>query len=252
MLMATPVKKAVIYRMVMKDHICPFGLKSLDLLQREGYRVEDHWLRTREETDRFKADHDVGTTPQIFIDGRPVGGYDDLRNFFGDPLKDPDATSYVPVVAVFAMIGSMAIAAGCAAGTLASLRTVEWFVAFSMCVLAILKLRDLESFTNMFLGYDLLARRWVRYAYIYPFAEAFAGVLMIAGGLLALIASPVALAIGTIGAWSVFKAVYVEKRELKCACVGGDSNVPLGFISLTENLMMVAMAVWMIIKAVLT
>ena len=70
--------------------------------------------------------------------------------------------------------------------------------------------------------------------------------------LMLLIASPVALAIGTIGAWSVFKAVYVEKRELKCACVGGDSNVPLGFISLTENLMMVAMAVWMIIKAVLT
>ena len=45
---------------------------------------------------------------------------------------------------------------------------------------------------------------------------------------------------------SVFKAVYIDKRELKCACVGGDSNVPLGFISLTENLMMVAMALWMI------
>jgi len=53
------------------------------------------------------------------------------------------------------------------------------------------------------------------------------------------------LFIGTIGAVSVFKAVYVDRRELKCACVGGSSNVPLGFISLTENLMMIAMAVWM-------
>jgi hypothetical protein len=44
---------------------------------------------------------------------------------------------------------------------------------------------------------------------------------------------------------SVFKAVYVDRRELKCACVGGSSNVPLGFVSLTENLMMIAMAVWM-------
>jgi hypothetical protein len=43
----------------------------------------------------------------------------------------------------------------------------------------------------------------------------------------------------------VFKAVYIEKRELKCACVGGSSNVPLGFVSLTENLMMIGMAVWM-------
>ena len=57
---------------------------------------------------------------------------------------------------------------------------------------------------------------------------------------------PIALVIGTIGAVSVFKAVYIDRRELKCACVGGSSNVPLGFVSLTENLMMVAMAIWMI------
>jgi hypothetical protein len=121
----------------------------------------------------------------------------------------------------------------------------EWFIAFSMCILALLKLRDVESFSNMFLGYDLLAQRFVPYAYVYPFAEALAGVLMIAGALLQ-IAIPVALFIGTIGAVSVFKAVYIDKRALKCACVGGDSNVPLGFISLTENLMMVAMAIWML------
>jgi hypothetical protein len=47
----------------------------------------------------------------------------------------------------------------------------------------------------------------------------------------------------------VFKAVYVDKRELKCACVGGSSNVPLGFLSLTENLMMIAMALWMVASA---
>ena len=62
------------------------------------------------------------------------------------------------------------------------------------------------------------------------------------------LAAPVALFIGTIGAVSVFRAVYIEKRDLKCACVGGDSNVPLGFVSLTENLMMIAMAVWMLAK----
>jgi hypothetical protein len=72
-----------------------------------------------------------------------------------------------------------------------------------------------------------------------------AGVLMIAGTL-KWISIPVALFIGTIGAVSVFKAVYVDRRELKCACVGASSNVPLGFVSLTENLMMVAMALWML------
>lgn len=63
-------------------------------------------------------------------------------------------------------------------------------------------------------------------------------------------AIPVAFVIGTIGAISVFKAVYIDRRELKCACVGGDSNVPLGLISLTENLMLIAMAVWMLINRI--
>jgi len=84
----------------------------------------------------------------------------------------------------------------------------------------------------------------ISYSYIYPYAEFIAGALMLAG-VLSVVSVPIALFIGTIGAWSVFKAVYLDKRELKCACVGGNSNVPLGFVSLTENLMMVGMAVWM-------
>jgi glutaredoxin len=223
-------------------------LKSRDLLEREGYSVDDHLLRTRAETDAFMAEHHVKTTPQTFIAGQRIGGYDDLRKHFGKTVRDPKAITYQPVIAVFGMAALMALAASWAAfGTIVTVRAAEWFIAFSMCILAILKLRDLEGFSNMFLGYDLLAQRVVRYAYVYPFAEALAGVLMIAGALM-WFSVPVALFIGSIGAVSVFKAVYIDKRELKCACVGGDSNVPLGFISLTENLMMVGMAIWMLVK----
>ncbi|KQW18115.1 hypothetical protein ASC80_22030 [Afipia sp. Root123D2] len=234
--------------MVTDQHICPFGLKSRDLLGREGYEVDDHELKTRSETDAFMAEHGVKTTPQTFIGGERIGGYQDLLRYFGKEVADPKTTSYQPVIAVFAIAALIALAASWSAfGTLATVRAGEWFIAISMCILAMLKLRDLDSFSNMFLGYDLLAQRWVRYAYIYPFGEAAAGILMIAGALL-WVAIPVALVIGSIGAVSVFKAVYIDRRELKCACVGGDSNVPLGFVSLTENLMMVAMAVWMLLK----
>lgn len=85
----------------------------------------------------------------------------------------------------------------------------------------------------MFFGYDLLARRWVRYTYIYPFAEAAAGVLTV-GGVLSWLSVPIALFIGTIGAVSVFKAFYIDKRDIKCACVGGVTKVPLGFASMTR------------------
>jgi Methylamine utilisation protein MauE len=135
-----------------------------------------------------------------------------------------------------------------ATGNAFTVRAAEWFIGFSMVVLALLKLQNVEAFSTMFLNYDLLARRWVPYGYVYPFAEGLAGVLMIAGALTWL-SVPIALFIGTVGAASVFKAVYIDRRELKCACVGGSSNVPLGFISLTENLMMVAMAAWMALAA---
>jgi len=73
---------------------------------------------------------------------------------------------------------------------------------------------------------------------------------MLAGTLIWL-SAPAALFIGTVGAVSVIKAVYFDRRELKCACVGGSSNVPLGFVSLTENLMMMLMGVWMPFKTFL-
>lgn len=237
--------RATIYRMVMEDHLCPYGLKARDLLERRGFEVDDRWLETREETEAFQREHDVDTTPQIWIEGRRIGGYEALREHLGEPVREEGETSYQPIVAVFSVAFAMGLAMSWAAfGTVFSLRALEWFVAISMCILAILKLRDLESFSTMFLNYDLLARRVVRYAYVYPFAEALAGVLMIAGAFLWL-ASPVALFIGTVGAVSVAKAVYVDGRELRCACVGGESNVPLGSISLTENLMMMAMGLWM-------
>ncbi len=241
-------KTASLYRMVMTEHTCPYGLKSLDLLKRQGFEVEDHHLTSRDETESFKDEHDVSTTPQAFIDGERIGGYEDLLAHFGKAVPDADETTYTPVVALFAMAAAMALAASwVASGQIVTILAAEWFIAFSMCLLALQKLKDIESFSTMFLNYDLLAQRWVRYGYIYPFAEGLAGILMIAGALLWL-AIPVALFIGTIGAVSVFKAVYIDKRELKCACVGGDSNVPLGFVSLTENLMMIAMAVWMLVK----
>ena len=243
-------KTATVYRMVMPDHLCPYGLKTVDLLKREGFAVEDHHLETRAQTDAFKTEHDVATTPQTFIDGQRIGGYDDLREYLGKSRSQPEEgeTSYQPVLAIFGVAFMLALAISWYVfETVFTVQAAEWFVSLSMALLAIQKLQDLRSFSTMFLNYDLLARRWVRYGYIYPFGEALAGILMVAH-VLPIISVPVALFIGTVGAVSVFKAVYVDKRELKCACVGGDSNVPLGFVSLTENVMMVAMAVWMLMK----
>ena len=240
-------KQASLYRMKTDQHICPFGLKSKHLLQQQGYTVSDHLLQSREEIDEFKQKHNVDTTPQTFIDGKRIGGYDALRQHFDKGKAGQQGTSYTPVITIFAtaFVTALAILFGSNLGGVVKL--AELFVALSMIMLAIQKLRDLYSFSNSFITYDLLAMKVIPYAYIYPFMEAYAGIGMIAN-LPALLVAPVAMFIGAVGAVSVFKAVYIDKRELTCACVGGDSKVPLGFVSLSENLLMLAAGCWMLLR----
>ncbi|CTQ48550.1 glutaredoxin family protein [Jannaschia donghaensis] len=243
-------KTAVLYRMVMDKHICPYGIKAKYMLGKEGFTVDDRWLETREETDDFKAEHDVKTTPQVWIEGQRVGGYDALQVHLGK--KDPNAsdTSYQPVIAIFATGLGLALAFAIFAGVpLISWQVVGWFISINMVLLGLQKLKDVESFSTMFLNYDLLAKRWPPYGYIYPFVETGAGLLMTAM-VWSWLSAPAALIVASIGAISVFKAVYVDKREIKCACVGGNSNVPLGFVSLTENLAMIGMSTVMLAQLI--
>ena len=246
--MAKNTKRAILYRIVMTDQMCPHGLKSKALLERKGFMVEDNHLNTRVEIDAFRTKYGLDATPQVFINGERIGGFDDLLVYFGNATTQKNSTTYIPVVALFMVAALMAsVISWLLIENIFSVRSIEWFISISMVLLGLQKLQDVERFATMFLNYDLLAQRWVRYGYVYPFVETGAGLLMMAG-VLTWLSAPAALFVASIGAISVFKAVYIDKRELKCACVGGESNVPLGFVSLIENLMMIGMAVWMLSK----
>lgn len=74
-------KTATLYRMILPEHVCPFGVRAKEMLERHGFAVEDHILASREEANAFKAEHGVATTPLVFIDGKPIGGSDDLERY---------------------------------------------------------------------------------------------------------------------------------------------------------------------------
>lgn len=74
-------RRATLYRMVLPDHTCPFGVRAKAMLEQHGFDVDDHILRTREEVDSFQADQGVQTTPQVFIDEERIGGSDDLERY---------------------------------------------------------------------------------------------------------------------------------------------------------------------------
>lgn len=73
------VGTVTLYRMVLPDHTCPFGVRARQLLEDAGYSVDDRILTSRAEVEAFKAEQGVATTPQIFIDGERIGGSDDLE-----------------------------------------------------------------------------------------------------------------------------------------------------------------------------
>ena len=73
--------RATLYRMVLPDHVCPFGERAKAMLLDHGFEVDDCLLTSRDEVDAFKAEHGLATTPLIVIAGEKIGGSADLAEF---------------------------------------------------------------------------------------------------------------------------------------------------------------------------
>ena len=80
----TQTRTATLHRMVLPDHTCPFGVRAKQLLQAEGYDVDDQILRDRDTVEAFKTEHGIATTPLIVIDGETFGGCDDLERYLAE------------------------------------------------------------------------------------------------------------------------------------------------------------------------
>jgi len=231
-----PVK---VYRMSTPEHECPWGLRAVSLLSEKGVPFEDVKLRSREEVDAFKAFHNVATTPQIFFGEQRIGGYSDLADYFQVQAESADY-SYTPVIALFSTAGLMAIATSLG---------LSGFMGISLSMLASLKLMDIDTFAESFEKYDLITKRAKPYGKAYPFVELLIG-LGFLSGVAPLVTGIGSLLVGLSGATSVFKAVYIDKMALNCACVGGNSKAPLGVVSFAENAIMAIMGAMLIFSSV--
>ncbi|MBL1210732.1 glutaredoxin [Geminocystis sp. GBBB08] len=231
--------KVRLYRMSMAEHECPWGLKAINLLKEAGIVFEDIKLTSQEEVDLFKAKYNVTTTPQIFFNDDRIGGYTDLAHYFRVTPQKADY-SYTPVIALFSTAGLVSLATSLG---------MTGFMGVSLSMLASLKLMDINAFAESFAKYDLICQRFKPYGKIYPFLESMIG-LGLLSGIVPLVTGISALGLGISGAISVFKAVYIDKLELNCACVGGNSKAPLGVVSFAENAIMAIMGASLIFSNV--
>lgn len=84
----TEAKTAVLYRMVLPEHTCPYGVRAKELLEESGIDFEDCILGSREEVEAFKQEHGVATTPLVLIDGEPIGGSKELEDYLASESAD--------------------------------------------------------------------------------------------------------------------------------------------------------------------
>ncbi|BFM38733.1 glutaredoxin [Synechocystis sp. LKSZ1] len=229
---------AKVYRMALPGHDCPWGLKAVNLLQEQGIPFEDIKLTSQEEVVQFKAQYQVVTTPQIFFGETRIGGYADLAQLL---QVNPEKAeySYTPVIALFSTAGLMALSTSLG---------VTGFMGISLSMLASLKLMDIEAFAKSFEKYDLITQQCKPYGKAYPFLELLLG-LGYLSGIVPLATGIASLLVGLSGTVSVFKAVYMDKLALNCACVGGNSKAPLGLVSFSENAIMALMGASLIFSS---
>lgn len=160
------------------------------------------------------------------------------------PLPAKDATTYRPLIILLiyllAVTDSVLIAAG-GWDTMLAMRVFMggFFIAFSF-----FKMLDLRGFADAYRSYDLVAKAWPGYGFIYPFIEFGLGLAYLAhvNPLVVNAVTVVVMAVSLIG---VLRAV-LSKRAIRCACLGTVFQLPMSTVTIIEDGLMLVMALIML------
>lgn len=155
-------------------------------------------------------------------------------------------TSYYPLLLILGyLVGGVAVYEA-SQGSFEWIRAMNHFMAGFFLVFSFFKLLDLRAFAASYRSYDVVAARWIGYGYIYPFIELGLGFAYLAG------IEPYAVNVTTVLVMAVSSVGVVEsllaKRRIRCACLGTVFNLPMSFVTLVEDLLMVGMAIVMLVS----
>lgn len=116
-----------------------------------------------------------------------------------------------------------------------------FFIVFSF-----FKLLNLSSFADSYSMYDIIAGRWKAWGYIYPFVELGLGILFLIG-IWPTWTAFVTILILVVSSIGVIQS-NIQKRKIKCACLGDVFNLPMSTVTIVENVSMIIMAAFMLIN----
>jgi hypothetical protein len=162
------------------------------------------------------------------------------------PATPEAKSSYYPLVLIlFYLLGASGLAE-VALGGFDWMRAMRHFMAGFFLVFSFFKLLDVPSFAMSYSSYDIVARRWLGYGYLYPFLELGLGAAYLAN------VSPVATNLATIVVMGVSTVGVLQSvlanRKIQCACLGTVFNLPMSSVTLIEDGLMIGMAIAMLVS----
>lgn len=156
--------------------------------------------------------------------------------------------TYKPLLIIAGFITGISFIASYSSSGIHWMPWMNNFMAGFFIVFSFFKLLDLRGFADSYAMYDVLAKRWKGYGYVYPFMELALGVMYLTGF------NPLATALATIVVMG-FSAIGVvqsvlSKKQIRCACLGAVFNLPMSTVTIIEDLLMVGMAIVMYINMI--
>lgn len=165
------------------------------------------------------------------------------------PVKETAAKrtwleTYRPILLVFGYILITTLAIQWFNGTFEPKVWMRHFMAGFFLIFSFFKMMDLSGFADSYMGYDLIAKRWRGWAYIYAFIELGLGISYVLN-FNPLVTNIVAFVVMSISILGVLQSVF-QKNEIQCACLGAVFNLPMSTVTIIEDALMIAMSGYMI------
>lgn len=125
---------------------------------------------------------------------------------------------------------------------------MEHFMAGFFLIFSLFKLLDLQGFADGYSTYDIVAKQWRPWAYIYAFLELSLGVAYLTG-FNPLLTNGVTFVVMSVSIVGVLQSV-LNKRKIRCACLGAVFNLPMSTVTIIEDALMIGMSVYMLVKII--
>lgn len=155
-------------------------------------------------------------------------------------------TTYKPLLLIFLFIAATTAIVSIDNGKIDVMLWMQYFMAGFFIVFSFFKFLNLTGFAESYAMYDILAKRVKVYGLVYPFIELILGVAYLTGfePTITYIATICIMGFSSIG---VIQSV-LDKKKIRCACLGAVFNLPMSMVTIIENLIMVLMALIMLWK----